>query len=291
MVLHVLILLLGVYACSTAVIMIKATDVDPVLLAAYRQLIAAAALSPLFVRDLRRHGRRYRPTHLLRAVVPGLLLGAHFISWIIGARMTPAANSSLIVNMVPVAMPFLLHFMVRERLTRGEWLGTALAVAGVAVLAGADYGLGGRHFLGDVICLGSMVLFAAYLALGRRNRDFPTVWLYLVPLYFVGGAACFLASLARVSPAAVGTVRDVVLIFGLGLVPTVIGHSILNASMKHLRGQSVSIANLGQFLFAGIMAAFCFGEIPTWPFYLASVLLVAGCALAILGQGAVTRHQ
>jgi len=56
---HLLLLLVGVFACSTAVIMIKACSEDAVLLSAYRLLIAAIALTPVFWRDYRRHRDRY----------------------------------------------------------------------------------------------------------------------------------------------------------------------------------------------------------------------------------------
>jgi len=274
-------LVVGVYACSTAVIMVKACSVHPVLLAAYRQLLAAVVLAPVFLRDLRRNRGRYRLAHLRRTLLPGILLAAHFISWIFGARRTLAANASLIVNMVPIAMPFLLYLLVRERLNRGEWMGTAVALAGVAVLAGGDFNIAPVYFFGDLVCFVSMILYAGYLALGRRNRDFPTIWLYVVPLYFVGGTACLATSLFLVSPLAIDSTKDVLLTVGLAVIPTVIGHSIMNFSMKHFRGQVVGITNLSQFIFAAVMAFFLLGETPQRVFYVACVLVVAGVVLAL----------
>ena len=294
-------LVFGVWACATAVIMIKLCRVHPVLLAACRLLVAAVVLAPLFARDLRRCRGRYGLALLRKTVLPGLLLGAHLVTWIIGARLTPAANSSLIVNMVPVAMPFLLYVLVRERLTRGELLATATAMAGVGVLAAADYRVGDTSFLGDVVCFVSMVLLAWYLALGRRNRDFPTIWLYVTPLYLFAGMACLIAALLTagvwaapgvrgalqclglgdVHPLAVAAASDWMWILALGIIPTVMGHSILNYSMKHLRGQVVSITILGQFIFAGAMAYWILSEIPCWSFYPASVLVVGGAVLVL----------
>ena len=274
-------LIFGVFACSTAVIMIKVCTVQPVLLSAYRLGLAAAMLSPLLMRDLRRYRGQFNLSHLRRTLLPGLVLGAHILSWIIGARKTPAANSSLIVNMVPIIMPFLLYALIRERVTRAEWIATGLSLAGVAVLVGADLNLSAKYVTGDVICFGSMILFASYLALGRRNRDFPSIWLYVVPVYFVGGLLCFAASLFFVSPLAIYTWQDLLLTLSLVIVPTVIGHSILNYSMKHIRGQAVSIANLAQFIFAGVMGFFLLNEVPQWTFYIACVLVVVGAVLAL----------
>jgi len=274
-------LILGVWACGTAVIMIKSCTVHPVLLSSYRLVVAVAVLAPLFVRDWRRHRARFGWAQVRRTLLPGIMLGGHFIAWIAGARMTLAANASLIVNMVPIVMPFLMHFLIRERLTRGEYLATAVALLGVTVLAGGDYRFDPAKFQGDMICVVSMLLLATYLALGRRNRDFPTIWLYLVPLYTVAAVMCFLVSLTMVSPLAVETAWDGLMIVGLALVPTVMGHSILNYSMKHIRGQTVSVANLGQFIFAGIMAYLFLSEIPRVNFYIACALVVTGAVVAL----------
>ncbi len=271
--------------------MIKVCTVQPVLLSAYRLLLAAAVLSPLLMRDHRRHRGSFGWSHLRRTLLPGLVLGAHFITWIIGARMTLAANSGLIVNMVPIVMPFLLYVLIRERLTRGEWIATAMAITGVIVVAGADLRESAETFLGDVVCFGSMLLFALYLALGRRNRDFPSIWLYVVPVYFVGGLLCFAASLFFVSPLAIYSWQDLLLTLSLVIVPTVIGHSILNYSMKHIRGQAVSVANLAQFIFAGVMGFLLLKEVPQWTFYLACVLVVVGAVLALRSTPELLRSR
>jgi drug/metabolite transporter (DMT)-like permease len=185
--------------------------------------------------------------------------------------------------------------MMDERLTRGEAIGTAAALAGVTILFVSDYHLNWQYFRGDLLCFGSMLLFAGYLALGRRNRDFPAVWLYLVPLYFWGGLICIVAwpisealgisapaAVAGAGPETVGPAGwDWLMALGLGIVPTIMGHSILNYSMKHLRGQTVSIANLGQFLFAGILAYFLLDEAPGWALVPASFCILTGAVLAL----------
>jgi len=281
--LRILLLIFGVYCCSTAVIMIKAkpASLDPVLLASLRLYVAALALTPLAVRDLRRHRGRFGRRDLAATLLPGLLLGGHFTSWIVGANMTQAVNASLIVNMVPIVMPFFLVLLARERLTRGELLATAVALAGVAVLAWNDFDTRPDHFAGDLVCFGSMLLYAFYLAFGRRNRHFATIFLYLVPLYYAAATSCFIAAVLRVNPFRAYSLREVLVILGLGLVPTVLGHGLVNFSMRHLRGQVVSVVNLGQFVFAGVMAYFLYDEVPSWALYLAAMSLVAGVVLVL----------
>lgn len=282
---RLLVLILGVFCCSTAILFIKESHEHPILLAAYRLFVASIALLPLFIRDYRRHRGEFGLRELRRSFLPGLLLGVHFISWIIAARRTTAANASLIVNLVPVAMPFLLHFVLRESLSKREIIGTVIAVAGLFVLGGSDFNWNPEHFKGDLLSFVSMLFFAMYLVLGRRNRRTPTPWLYLVPLYSVAGVFCFLVALPFVDPIKAYPWREVRLILALGLIPTVLGHSILNASMQRLRGQLVSIVNMGQFVFAGTMAYLLLGENPSPAFYLACVLVVGGAVTVVAGHG------
>lgn len=261
--------------------MIKASTVHPILLAGYRQVIAALILLPLFVRDVRRHRSTYSWKHAGRVVLPAFMLATHFVSWTIGARLTTAANASLIVNLVPVVMPLLMFIAIREIVNRGEVVGTVAAMLGLLVLTAGDVAWRTEHVPGDLTCFVSMLLFACYLALARKNRDFPTLWTYVVPLYFIGGIMCFAAAAAFTPLTETFPREEYLWLLGLALVPTICGHSILNYSLKHMRGQLVGVCSLAQFIFAGILAFFIFEEVPAWNFYLASALIVGG-ALATL---------
>ncbi len=281
MLLNCLLLLLSVFAASTAVIMIKASTVHAVLLASLRLSVATIALMPVFIRDLRRYRGVYSWGHLRASLLPGVVLAVHLMSWIVGARMTPTANASLIVNLVPLAMPFFLLWLADEALTRREIAATIMALSGVVILTSADLKLSPTYFVGDLICFGSMLFYALYMSLGRRNRAFPSVWLYLVPLYGVAALVSLGVALLFVNPIQPYAPREVALILGLGIVPTVVGHSLINNAMKYFRGQLVSIINMSQFVFAGTMAFLLFGERPAPVFYLAAILLVLAAGIAL----------
>lgn len=284
MLVNILLLLLSVFSASTAVIMIKASTVHPVLLSSLRLFVAAIVLAPLFVRDLRRHRRTYTLAHLKASVAPGVVLAVHLMSWVVGARMTPTANASFIVNLVPLAMPFFLLWLADEPLRRNEIVATAIALAAVAVVTVSDLNLSPTYFVGDLIAFGSMLFYALYMTLGRRNRHHPTVWLYLVPLYTVAAVTSMAVTLLFLNPLTqTYSVRNILLILGLGIVPTVIGHSLVNYAMKKFRGQIVSIINMGQFVFAGLMAFFLWGEVPAPTFFVAAALLAVAAYVAVGG--------
>ena len=282
MVWRFILLFAGVFACSTSAIFIKASHVHPIVLTALRLTIAVVLLAPVYLRERRRHREAMQGINLARTLPPAAVLAAHLISWSIGARMTAVAQSTLIVNLVPVAMPFFLFWFVKERIARTEVIGTAVAVLGLVLLTSHDSGSGTGSLPGNLVCVGSMLLFALYLALGRRNRDFPSIWLYVIPIYAQAAIICLVVSLPWIGSFPVASAKEWSLMLGLAVFPTVIGHSILNASMRHIRGQIVSLCNVSQFVFAGIMAVILFRELPPAIYYFSSALVVSGVVLVVL---------
>ena len=282
-----LVLIFGVFCCSTSVIFIKIGGTDPVVLSAYRLIIGGLCLLPLSLRA-RQHADCPAFSKLIRrALPPAFFLGIHFITWIAGARLTPAANASLIVNMVPVVMPLLLLVILKERITRPEGLGTVAAITGVLLLGIGDLNLSSEYALGDAVCFLSMLFYAFYLIFGRKNRDLSSIYLYVVPVYLLAGIFCLSIAVVfellgwEVVWFGSDTGTELVSILGLALVPTVFGHSIINWALRSIRGQAVVIINLAQFIFAGIMGFLLLGEIPHAVFYLASTLVVAGAIVVI----------
>jgi drug/metabolite transporter (DMT)-like permease len=277
----ILLLLAGVFCCATSVLMIKASQLHPVLLSACRLLLSAALLSPLYAYNLRKYRGEFAGRSFRLTLLPAVLLAFHFITWTQGAQWTHAANATLIVCMVPVVMPFLLFFTIGEKITMAEVVGTAMALGGAVWLTASDFWVSRQTLMGDITCFISMLFFAFYLVQARANRDLPSIWLYVVPLYAAAGVICLFMAFFVVRPMTLPAPREFLIIVGLALVPTILGHSILNHAMRHLRGQTVSVVNLFQFIFAGALAYFLFGEVPRPVFYAAGALVVAGAIIVI----------
>jgi len=278
---HYSFLLLGVFMCSTSVIWINASSTHPAVLSALRLVLASLILLPIFLRDLRRHAGAFTLAHLRRTTLPAILFALHILSWSWGSRMTLAAQATLVATFAPAVMPFFLHWLVGEHINRREIIGTCIALCGVVLLTLRDALAPGGSIWGNLVCFGSMLLFAYYLALGRKNRDFPTIWLYIVPVYAQAAVICALCALPWWGSFEWDSSREWGIMLGLAVMPTLLGHTVLNASVRFLRGQVVSLCNLGQFLFAGLMAWALFSQVPPGSFYFGSGLVVAGAALVV----------
>jgi drug/metabolite transporter (DMT)-like permease len=278
---RITLLLFGVFCGSTAVIMIKASTEHPFLVASYRLLVAGLVLLPLYLRDYRNYQGEYGWKQIGWSALPAVALAIHFMSWVIGARMTQVANASLIANLTPVAMPFFVFAFFKEKITKIEVLGTLFTLSGLVVLSAANLNISKTGFTGDMICFGSMLAFACYLALGRKNGNRLSLWLYMVPLYLIAGLICLLCAVFFINPIKTYSLANVLFMVGLGLIPTVFGHTILNFSLKHFRGQVVSVTNLTQPIFAGLLGLLIFREKPAPIFFAAAGLILAGVLIVL----------
>lgn len=276
-------LLVGCFACATSVLWIKFSTLEPVLLSGLRLELAALVLAPWAIRDWRRHRDRLDWSHVRDAAIPGVLLALHFITWIYGVRLTLASNGTLIVNLTPLATTFLLAALAGERVSRRETVGTALALVGLAILFFADFRLSGGTLWGDLVCVVAMVLLAAYLTLARRFRHHPTTLLYVTPLYAIAGLVALALAPFTWEGKPITWWDEALWVSLLVLLPTVVGHSLMNGAMRTLRGQVVSVVNMSQFIFAGLMAWPALGERPGAPFYVAAIFVLAAGFVVALG--------
>ena len=278
------VLLFGISCSAVSFVFIRESVERSIMLAAWRVLLAAALLLPMYLHARARYGDASFIDILKRSWLPGIILSVHFMAWVAGARLTPGANATLIVNLMPMVMPFFMFFLYREKLQQREWVATVLAFIGILILSFNDVNISRSHFLGDMFCLGSMVLFAAYLALARSNlQAVASVWLYVVPMYAIAGLCSLLVAAATGPIMPTWEWYNVTMVVLLAAVSTVIGHTALNYAMEKLRGQTVTITNMLQFVVAGIAGYLIYNETPTWLFFVASAFIIAGLLIAVLG--------
>lgn len=279
----ILLLVFGVFTGSTAVIFIKLCSEHPLLVAAYRLFLGALLLTPLYLKDYKKESAVDFKKNLRVTFLPGILLGLHFITWTMGVPLTFATNASLIVNMMVLSVPFFLYFMVNEVLTYREKTGTLIAIAGLLILGIADFQMDLKTLKGDILCFVSMLFLSSYMVMAKKNREmYRSLYVYIVPLYYIAGFFCFMLSLFFINPVKHYTLNNIIMIAGLGVIPTVFGHSINNYCMQRMRGQLVSIVNLGQFMFSGILAYIFLKEIPEKVFFVSTVFVVAGSIITII---------
>lgn len=280
MILHYLLLILGVWCCSCAAILIKLSTLEPMYLACGRLLLAATVLFPVHL-YMRKKYPGQAPA-IKKVLLPAVFLAVHFMLWIVAARLIPAANGTLIANLVPLVMPVVLWLMVSEKPKAREVIATVIAMSGLSLMMSEDLQMDAQYLRGDILAFASMIMLTLYLVLAKRHRALPSIWLYVVPVYAAAGVICLPVAVMMHGMPATINVREILLLMGLVLIPTVLGHSLLNAAMWWFRGQVVSIFNLFQFTFAGAMAYwFLNGEMPTRGLYVTAGMIIVAVVVLV----------
>ena len=164
----VFILLLGSFGIACAAIFVRlALPAPPIVTGFWRLALATGVLAVVLAP---RVGWRALPRRAVaESLAAGACFGADLALWNTSLVETSVATATLLVNTTPVFVGLFSVLVLRDRLGAGLVAGGALALAGVALLLGAD--LGARASLhGDALALGAALFYSAYLLWIQRAR-------------------------------------------------------------------------------------------------------------------------
>lgn len=279
----------GITAASTAAIFIRFAlqeNVPALVIAAFRLAIAALVLAPLAISRRRTELAALTRGELGLALFSGLFLAVHFATWISSLEYTTVASSVVLVTTTPLWVALLSPFTLREPISRGQFLGMLVALAGGVVIGVADSESSAARnaLLGDLLALAGAVMAASYILIGRRLRRKMSLLSYTFVVY--GAAAVLLVAfvLARGYPVSGYPSKAYLWFVLLALVPQIMGHSSINWALGYLSAASVSTILLGEPIGSTILAVIFLNEIP-------GVVKLLGAALILAGIYGVARSE
>lgn len=279
-------LITAVTAISSAALFILYADpLPPVWIAAGRVLVTGLIIAALAPGSLARSVRvcRQRPDQALRLFLAAAMLALHFAAWIASLSMTSVLRSVTLVT----TQPLFAGLMGRAIGDRAPWrlyAGASLAVVGTTVMISAEDGAGSGQLLGDALALVGAIAAAGYFVIGRSVREHVELrgWLGLLHLLAAVMLVGF-ALTAGISPSVPGLEpSDLAAVFVLGLVPGVIGHGLLNWSVRRVPVHVVSLVILLEPVGATALAASFAGRVVVPREAVGAVLVLAGIAVGLL---------
>lgn len=279
-------LALGVLSVSWAAILVRLADAPALAIAAWRLVLAgAAALAFALLRrraELRAlDGRAYS---LLAGA--GLALALHFATWISSLRLTSVASSVALVTTQPVWVALLSRALLRERIAPRVAGGIALAVLGGVAMAGGDVAIGPRALAGDALALAGAIAAALYFVAGRRVRARLSAGAYVGVVYPVAALGLLALAIGAGTQLTGFGARTWTALALLALVPQLLGHSLLNWSLRWLSGTFVAVTIVAEPVMSIVLAIPVLGERPSSTQVVGGLLLLAGVALAASGDPA-----
>ena len=223
-------------------------------------------------------------------VISGLMLAAHFWTWIASLRFTSVASSVVLVSLKPIFVWGIAAAWLGEHPGKRERWGILIAVAGAILIGGGDAALSFGHLTGDLLALAGALTAAGYYTIGRRARATVGVWTYATIVYGVAAVALGAFAAAVHAPLVGHRGSDWAVMASLAAGPMLIGHTGMNYALKHFRATTVNVAALGEPVGAALIAWMvpAIGETPPVTAILGGAIVLAGIALAFTDREKVT---
>lgn len=273
---------IGVVAASASGTIVKIAHqehVPALVIAASRNYVACTVLLPFFLAGAWRElaGLSRREKALIAAC--GVILGLHFLMWTLSLKYTSVASATIFVTTTPVFVVLGSHYILREKVSPLIAIGIAISIMGGILVVGADLG----RFYGDFLALLGAVGASAYMLIGRRIRPKLHLVSYTFVVYAIAAMTLTLLALAAGNSFTGYSPRAYRTMLLLGLIPSLIGHTLINLVLRHLQSYIVSIAMLGEPVIAALLAIIFLRprEVPDTLEVVGCVVMLAGIYLAI----------
>ena len=279
---------LSILGMSTAAPLVRLAGAPALVIAFWRMALAAGIAGGANLCLGR--GRRLPPPtpphrRWLILALAGTLLGVHFATWIASLFHTTVAASVVLVDTYPLFLALYAPLFLKEKITRRQATAILVAMAG-SVLVFLDSGGGTGALRGNLLALAGAAAGAGYFAAGRRLRPELGLWSYLAPVYGLAALLLLLLCLLQGLPLA-GYGAGTWLVFAaLALGPTLLGHTLVNWSLRYLPAQVGGLVPLGEPVGAALLAAFLpmIAEVPGPLTLGGGAVILAGIALALTGS-------
>ncbi|WP_437599213.1 DMT family transporter [Sorangium sp. So ce590] len=263
-----------------------ARPVHPLFIAFGRVALAAVALSLLDLRGIARSAAALSLRQRAAVLTAGLLLAVHFALFLWGLDRTSLAAALSLISLEPLAVVLCAWAFFRVRPTRSEQAGVLLATAGAVVIASAS-GAGDHRLSGDLMVVGATVLYGLYVSFARALRDALPARSYAALVY--ASAAVFLAAALPAAPGALEGVAPppahaAVAIVALALVPTLVGHTAVQAAARRMSPSIVALVSPGETLGGIVIGALWLDALPTAAEIAGAGIILAGATVAIFGS-------
>lgn len=286
-----IIILIGVFFTSFSSILTRISEAPSLAIAAYRLGFTVVLIAPFF---FSRHLDELRSMDLKTmalCILSGIFLALHFASWISSIKYTSITSSTVLVNTQPVFVVLGSYLIYREKSSLRSILSILAAIAGSVVISLGDSSMGSNVLYGDFLAVVGALTVAAYMLIGRYARRNLSVTGYTFIVYATCTLTLVAMSIATSTPLTGYPARELAIFLALAVVCTLLGHSIFNWGLGHVKSTFVSTAILGEPVLATIFAIILLGELPTPARLIGGIIVIGGIYSFTMAEAAESENS
>lgn len=272
-------LIIGVAAVSASAIFVKLADAPAAVIAFYRMFFSVILMAPLFLLKYVKELRAISKKDWLLSIVAGVFLAFHFILWFESLNYTSVASSVVLVTLQPLFAFIGTYFFFKEKLSLFAILSAVIAIAGSVIISWGDFRISGAALFGDFLSLVACAMVTAYLLFGQEIRKRLSLITYTFVVYGFSTITLFIYVLFLNYPLGSYSQTTWLNFILLAIIPTLLGHSLFNWSLKWISTSAISMSILFEPVGAIILAYFFLNEMPIWTQIIGGIVIIAGILL------------
>ena len=210
------------------------------------------------------------------AFLSGIALALHFIGFFIAMRYTSVAVGTALTALQPI---FAAYFVKRlgGTIPQRAWTGMSIAFIGVVIITGVDLTISRRAFLGDLAAIACAALAAMYVVLGARARETVSTATYTSIAYLTCALISLCFALAVDTELFDFDTREWLLLIALIAGAQILGHTILNFTLKSLSPAIASLVVFFEVPVSAILAFWWLNQLPPLGTVPGLILILVGC--------------
>ena len=275
-----LILTVALFSVSTTALVIKhLSTVSPFVMAFWRMFLASVLLGGYSVLTPRENINRKNKLYLLTA---GILLGFHFSTFFAGVQFTTIANATLFGTLAPV-FTAIIDKVKGKTINRGIITGLVLSISGTVIIQTVDI-TRWDYFIGNSLSLLSSFFMALVWIQAKKVRKSLGTITYSRNLFFIAGVTILFIVVFSGDSIFDFQKKHLSWFLFLGIVPSILGHNLLNYSIRYISPTAVSSVVLGEPIIASILGYFFFQEAIPKTSLLGGPLILFGIYLILNNQ-------
>ncbi|MGF2617560.1 DMT family transporter [Rossellomorea vietnamensis] len=254
------ILVIGVISVSTSAILVKVSSSDAGIIAFYRLLFTILLMSPVFLLKYRNELKSITIRDWGFTTAAGFFLAFHFILWFESLNYTSVASSTVLVTLQPLFAFAGTYLFFKEKFSKTALLSALLAIGGSIIISWGDFRISGMALWGDLLALLACALVTAYLLFGQNVRKRISLITYTFIVYLMSTIVLFLYVLIKGEKLGPYPKEEWIYFILLAIIPTLLGHTLFNWSLKWLSTSTISMAILFEPIGASILAYYLLSE-------------------------------
>ena len=253
-----ILLVLSMFAVSTSPIIARYLNhLSPITIGLWRMMIAALIMSVYgyYKYDL----KPINSDNKIKVIVAGILLGIHFALFYGAIALMPdnIANATVFGTMAPLFALF-IEIYFGKSISKNLIFGLLIVLLGSSIMFISDFSMDNDLTLGNILAIACSICFAFVFILSDQVRKTDSSFNFSKNVFIYASITLFLIAISREIPFLSISLNDFIFLFILGVVPTIIGHSVLYYLVNYLRPTIVASIPLGEPFIATIFAWFLF---------------------------------